>query len=76
MRTWRSDPRFFCPDCRRIIVFAIGMDYDPRTNWFRMTAICPDCQRLFREEDRRKRHGAFQPRTDVSPGPAWPFGEA
>jgi hypothetical protein len=76
MRTWRSDPRFFCPHCRRIIVFAIGVDWDPRTNWFRLTAVCPDCQQMFREDEWRERHGPFRPRTDVRPGPASSSGES
>ena len=75
MRTWRSDPRFFCPECRRIIAFVIGTDYDPRTNWLRLTAMCPDCCRAFSEEEWRERHGAFQPRSDVSPGPGSLSGE-
>lgn len=76
MRTWRSDPRFFCPECRRIICIGIGMDYDPDTNWYKVSAVCPDCSRAYTKEEWRRLHGGFRPRSDVSPGPGSVSGES
>lgn len=75
MRTWRSKPRFFYPRCRHLISIAIGSDYDPDTNWFRVFGVCPDCLRKYRKDEWRKLPGPFLPRTDVSPGPASFAGE-
>lgn len=68
MRTWRSDPRFFCPQCRRVICIAIGSGYDPDTEWYEVFAVCPECSRMYRKQEWRELHGAFRPRTDASPG--------
>lgn len=75
MRIWRSKPRFFYPRCRHLISIAIGSDYDPDTNWFRVFGVCPDGLRKYRKEAWRKLPGPFLPRTDVSPGPASSAGE-